>query len=101
MNTKKFIVTNNTSTSICMIGRQRIYIPGECKDYVLTLPEASAQATVARLKKKYPVLKIKPVAEEVKAVTPKPAPTSTPAAEKTAAVAAKTEVKVEKKSSSK
>ena len=103
MKTQKFTVTNNSGTSICLMGRQRVSIPGGCKDLVILLPDTSAKATVARLRKKYPALKIKAMEEIKKAEAPiAPASAPVPAAPAEAAQAeAKPEAKNEKKSNGK
>ena len=99
MKTQKFTVTNNSGTSICLMGRQRVSIPGGCKDLVILLPDASAKATVARLRKKYPALKIKAMEEIKKAEAPTAPPSApVPAAP---AEAAQAEAKNEKKSNGK
>ena len=59
MQTKKYLITNNSEGSICVTGRTRIDIPGKCKDLVLTLPENTACHTISRLKQGYPLLKIR------------------------------------------
>ena len=99
MKMQKFTVTNNSSISICLMGRQRVSIPGGCKDLVIVLPDASAKATVARLKKKYPALKIKAV-EEAKPAVPD-APVSAPATDTAPAEAAQAEAKPEAKNEKK
>ena len=63
MQTKKYLVTNNSEGSICVTGRTRIDIPGMCKDLVLTLPENTARQTISRLKQRYPLLKIREAQE--------------------------------------
>lgn len=64
MKNKKYLVTNNGEGSICVSGRTRIDIPGLCKDVPLELPEVTAKATIARLKQRYPLLKIRDAQEE-------------------------------------
>lgn len=71
MQTKKYFVTNNSEGSICITGRQRIDIPGLCKDLPLVLPENTARQTISRLKQRYPLLKIRS-ADEDKGSTPPP-----------------------------
>lgn len=58
MKMQKYNVTNNTSTPIALVGRVRVSIPAHCTELTISLPAISAKATVARLKKKYPALKI-------------------------------------------
>ena len=58
METRKFLVTNSGEGSICVTGRNRIDIPGLCVDAPIELPENTARQTVARLKQRYPLLKI-------------------------------------------
>ena len=65
MQTKKYLVTNNSEGSICVTGRTRIDIPGMCKDLVLTLPENTARQTISRLKQRYPLLKIREAQENM------------------------------------
>lgn len=64
MQTKKYLVTNNSEGSICITGRQRIDIPGLCKDLPLVLPENTARQTISRLKQRYPLLKIREANED-------------------------------------
>lgn len=70
MKTKRFFITNNSEGSICVTGRQRIDIPGKCRDLPLVLPEASARQTVSRLKQRYPLLKIREAVEATKPEIP-------------------------------
>lgn len=65
MQTKKYLVTNNSEGSICVTGRTRIDIPGMCKDLPLSLPENTARQTISRLKQRYPLLKIREVQENL------------------------------------
>ena len=65
MQTKKYLVTNNSEGSICVTGRTRIDIPGMCKDLVLTVPENTARQTISRLKQRYPLLKIREAQENM------------------------------------
>lgn len=64
MQMKYFKVTNNADGTICLAGRTRVEIPGHCKDLTIKLPDSTARATIARLKQRYPLLKIVEVAEE-------------------------------------
>ena len=72
MQTKTYLVTNNSEGSICVTGRTRIDIPGMCKDLVLTLPENTARQTISRLKQRYPLLKIREAQENMAASTDNP-----------------------------
>lgn len=65
MQTKKYLVTNNSEGSICVTGRTRIDIPGMCKDLPLFLPENTARQTISRLKQRYPLLKIREAHENL------------------------------------
>lgn len=65
MQTKTYLVTNNSEGSICVTGRTRIDIPGMCKDLPLSLPENTARQTISRLKQRYPLLKIREVQENL------------------------------------
>lgn len=58
MEKKDFLVTNRGSGSITLLGRTRIEIPGNCTDHIISLAADRAQATVSRLKRSYPLLKI-------------------------------------------
>ena len=58
MEKKTFLVTNRGTGSITLVGRSRINIPGECRDFPVSLSAEKAQAIVSRLKRTYPLLKI-------------------------------------------
>lgn len=68
---KKYLVTNNGEGSICVVGRNRIEIPGLCKDMQLDLPDKTARQTVSRLRQRYPLLKFTEV-KTSQAATPVP-----------------------------
>ncbi len=76
MQTKTYLVTNNSEGSICVTGRTRIDIPGLCKDLPLTLPENTARQTISRLKQRYPLLKIRETQENHTANNSKSDPAS-------------------------
>lgn len=65
MQTRKYLITNNSEGSICVTGRTRIDIPGMCRDLPLCLPENTARQTISRLKQRYPLLKIREVQENL------------------------------------
>ena len=58
MERKDFLVTNRSGSSITLMGRTRIEIPGNCTGHVISLAADRAQAIVSRLKRAYPLLKI-------------------------------------------
>ena len=60
MQKKTFLVTNRSEGSITLVGRSRIEIPGNCKEFPVSLSAERAQAIVSRLKR-YPLLKISEV----------------------------------------
>ena len=61
MQKKTFLVTNRGEGSITLVGRSRIEIPGNCKEFPVSLSAERAQAIVSRLKHSYPLLKISEV----------------------------------------
>ena len=56
---KIYFFTNMSESSICITGRTSFEIPGKCEDLRIVLPDHSAKQTVARLKQRYPLLRIK------------------------------------------
>lgn len=84
-NMKVYTVTNNGAGTITLMGLRRVEIPGNVQNMELKLPADTAKATVARLKQRYPLLKIvdgAPKAEEPKAQpVSEPAPVEAPAQE--------------------
>lgn len=70
MKNRKFLVTNMSEGSICVTGRTRIDIPGMCRDLPLSLPENTASQTISRLKRRYPLLKIREAQENLSDKTP-------------------------------
>lgn len=76
MQTRKYLITNNSEGSICVTGRMRIDIPGMCRDLPLSLPENTARQTISRLKQRYPLLKIREVQENLPGNNSKAGPDS-------------------------
>ena len=70
MQTKKYVVTNPTSSYICMMGLRRLEIPALCKDLVIELADTSAKKVIGRLRAQHPYLKIAEYKEPVKAAAP-------------------------------
>ncbi len=70
MKTKTYLVTNRGEGSISLVGRSRIRIPGNCVEHPIVLSAEKAQATISRLKRTYPLLKIVEKVEAVETTAP-------------------------------
>lgn len=66
MKQKSYLITNRGSSTISVVGRREFTIPKGCKDMEFSVPDTKEmKQRMARLKRKYPALKIVEVAETV------------------------------------
>lgn len=78
---KQYLVSNPSSAPICIVGRRRLEIPAQCVNAPCVFSgDEEAKATIAKLKRRYPLLKFEPVGEEgTPAVGANPASPASPA----------------------
>lgn len=74
---KQYVVTNPSSQAICVVGRRRLEIPAQCEKLPCAFSgDEEAKITIAKLKRRYPLLKFEAAEDNAPAEgdAEKPAP---------------------------
>lgn len=65
---KRYLVTNPSSQSICIVGRKRLEIPAQCEKAPCSFSgDEEAKVTIAKLKRRYPLLKFEQIEDNAPA----------------------------------